>query len=330
MSDGFHPAIDQLGLTAPLVASLQVPLLGVPVLYRSNSAAVIAAAARSLGRWSELPTELIEPGPPARVDIVVHPPGAGEPAAAPAGQFVARAHGDTLLAAAGGSLMMAQPAHGAALAFVTPELAADPASLQHSVIERLGLLLVSERDRTPVPAAGVVHSGRAVLLVGAGGADTSTLCYACVRAGFALISGGALFVSVARGVRIWGLGGPLHLPPDAPRLFPELAGLEPQRCADGRLGLAVEAPGPAGPHAGRATVCLVERGAGQPSRLEPVAPAEAAAQIADPQRPGLELQRERAPAVAAALAAGGAYRLTVGADPASAAALLAHLAEQPL
>lgn len=332
MSESLYPATDLLGLTAPLAASLQLPLLGVPVLYHSNSPAVIAAAAQALGRWSDLPAELIEPGPPARVDIVVHPLGAGDPAAAPAGRFVFRAHGDTFLAAAGGSVMTAQMAQGTALAFVTPELAADTASLRHNVVECLGLLLVNYRDRTPVHAAGVVRNGRAVLLVGASGAGKSTLCYACVRAGFTLLAEDTLSVSLARGTRIWGHAGPIHLLPDAPRLFPELAGLEPQLRANGKLKLAVEAPGPGlvGPHAGRAIVCVVERGAGQPSRLEPIAPAEAAARIADPQEPGFDLLRDRAPAAAAALTAGGAYRLTVGADPASAAALLAHLTEQPL
>ena len=45
MSIPFSPAREQLGHTAPLSEHLDVPLLGVPVRYRSNSPAVIASAA---------------------------------------------------------------------------------------------------------------------------------------------------------------------------------------------------------------------------------------------------------------------------------------------
>jgi hypothetical protein len=290
----------------PLAEHYQVPLLGVPVLYRSNSAAVIAVAARALARWGELETQLIEGGPPAGVDVVVRPGEADEPAA----PFVTRAHGDTVLAAAGASMMTADLAHGAALAFVTPQLAADEARLRREVVEGLGLLLASARDRAPLDAAAVVRGGRAVLLVGQGEANIPALCYACTRAGFALLAADTVYVSLARGLRVWGHAGELRLPPETARLFPELA-------AQRRQTVAVEAERVVG-HAERAGVCFVERGAGQASRVEPVPAAEAAARIA----------AGGAPAIAAAVAAGGAYRLLVGADPASAAALLAHVGER--
>lgn len=290
----------------PLAEQFQVPLLGVPVLYRSNSAAVIAVVARALARWGALETHLIEGGPPARVDIVVRPGEADEPA----GPLLTRAHGDTVLAAAGASMMSADLAHGAALAFVTPQLAADEARLRREVVEGLGLLLASARDRAPLDAAAVVRSGRALLLVGQGEADIAALCYACTRAGFALLAADTVYVSLARGLRVWGHAGELRLAPETARLFPELA-------AQRRQTAAVEAQRVVG-HAERAGVCFVEGAAGQASRVEPVPEADAAARIA----------ALGSPALAAALAAGGACRLLVGADPASAAALLAHLGEQ--
>lgn len=331
MSIPYTPAADPLGQTAPLDHSLTVPLLGVPVTYRSNSPAVIEAAGRALAVWRELPPELVAPGPPARVDVVVHPLGPGDPEVAPAERFVFRAHGDSVLAASGGNLLGAQLAAGVATAFVTPALAADEPGLRQHVIESLGLLLVSRRDRAPVRAAAVVGGGRAVLLVGPSGAGKSTLCYACVRAGLALMAENAVSVSLEGGLRIWGHPGRIHLLPDAPRLFPELAGLAPQVRASGKPKLAVDVTALGrdrlATHADRAVVCLLTRAAGQASRLAPVDAGEAAAALGDPREPGLDLLRERAPAVARALAAGGAYRLTVGDDPAAAAALIAHLAE---
>lgn len=332
MSIAYAPASDLLGHSAPLSETLAVPLLGVPVVYSSNSAAVIACAARALERWSALPPALIAPGAPARVTIIVHPLGAGDPALPPAERFVFRAHGDCFLAAAGGSLMSAHMAAGVATAFVTPELASDEANLRHSVIECLGFMLVNRRDRTPVHAAAVVRNGRAVLLVGQSAAGKSTLCYACVRAGFGLMAEDTVSVSLSGALRLWGHASAIHLLPDAPRLFPELAGLTPQVRANGKLKLAIDVAA-LGPerlvtHADRATVCLVERAPGQASRLEPLPAADAVAALSDPREPGFDLLRERAPAVARALTATGAYRLTVGADPAAAMALLAHLTDE--
>lgn len=331
MSPRFHPANDLLGQTAPLGELLEVPLLGVPVRFRSNSPAVIAVAERAFQHWRTLPPALVEAGQPLGVDIVVHPLGQGDPPVQPGERFVFRAHGASFIAAAGGSMMTAQLAEGHALAFVTPELADDEATLRRSVLECLGLLLVNYRDRTPVHAAGVVYNGRALLLAGGSTAGKSTLCYACLRAGFGLLSEDIVCVSLARGLRVWGHAGAIFLLPDAPRFFPELARHEPRVQPNGKRKLVVE-PGAeqVATHAERATVCFVERAAGQASHLEPVSAEAAAALLADPREPGFDLLRDRAPAVAVAIAASGAYRLHVGSDPASAVALLAHLAERPL
>jgi hypothetical protein len=332
MSTLYYPAADLLGRSAQLTETLEVAIFGVPVIYRSNSPAVIDLAARALARWRELPPALVEDGPPARVDLVVHPLGAGDPAAPPTGRFVFRAHGDTFLAASGGSILTAQMAAGHAMAFITPDLLADEPNLRHSVIECLGFLLVNYRDRTPVHAAAVVGGGRAVLLAGQSTAGKSTLCYACVRAGFDLLSEDTVCVSLARGLRVWGHPGPIHLLPDAPRFFPELAALEPRVRANGKLKLAVDVAalgmGRLATHADRALVCFVARAEGRASRLEPM-PADAAlAALADPREPGFDLLAGRAPAAAAALVAGGAYRISVGADLDDAVGLLARLAEE--
>lgn len=330
MSIPFSPAREQLGHTAPLSEHLDVPLLGVPVRYRSNSPAVIASAERALAPWMQLPPALVEPDPPLTVDIIVHQVGPDDPPVGQAERFVYRAHGGTLIAAAGGNLLTARMDQGSALAFVTPELAADEMALRANVIEGLALLLVNYRDRTPIHAAAVVRNGRAALLLGPSGAGKSTLCYACVREGFALLAEDTVCISLARGLRIWGHPGLIHLAPDAPRLFPELAGLEPRMRANGKRKLAVD-PAAFGAepatHAERALICLIERGADQASRIVPLPPAEATAAIAGRPEVGFDLLGDRVQAAAAALGACPAYRLSVGSDPGTAALLLKHLVE---
>ena len=85
---------------------------------------------------------------------------------------------------------------GRALAFVTPELVADEPHFRYNVLECLALLLASWRDRTPVHAGAVAHAGRAALLVGPSTIGKSTLCYACVRAGFGLLAEDVVYVSL--------------------------------------------------------------------------------------------------------------------------------------
>jgi hypothetical protein len=220
-------------------------------------------------------------------------------------------------------------AEGYATAFLTPDLLDDEPSLRHSVIECLGFLLASYRDRTPIHAAGVVRDGRALLLAGQSTSGKSTLCYACVRAGFGLLSEDTVCVSLARGMRLWGHPGPIHLLPDAPRFFPELAALEPQIMANGKRKLAVDVsalgPGQLVTHADQAAVCFVTRGAGRASQLSPLHADEALAILANPREPGFDLLADRAPAAAAALVAGGAYQISVGSDLDSAVGLLTQL-----
>ncbi|NTU79232.1 MAG: hypothetical protein HGA45_07485, partial [Chloroflexales bacterium] len=179
--------------------------------------------------------------------------------------------------------------------------------------------------------AGVVRNGRALLLVGPSAVDLSTLSYACVWAGFGLMAAETTWVSLGRGQRLWGHASPIRMPVDAVRFFPDLAGVAPGMGANGEPTLAIDIearwPERLATHAERAVVCLIERAAGQASRLEPVPAAAAAAIMGDLRAPGHSRLSEQAPAVVQALTARGAHRLSLGADPASAAALLAHLAE---
>jgi hypothetical protein len=247
--------------------------------------------------------------------------------------FVQRLHGDCFLASDGASMLMAQRDHGYALAFVTPELVADESRLRHHVIELLGLLLAAYRDRLPVHAGAVVRRGRAVLLVGRSTAGKSTLCYACLRGGFQLLAEDVVYVSMRRGLRLWGVPWQIHLLPDAVRHFAELADLPGTHQANGKFKLAVETAAFGADrscrYVERAVVCIVERHGGVSSTLEPIDPGIPIAALTHDLESGFDLYGDPR-AAAEALVADGAYRLNVGSDLAGAVALLKELTDREI
>ncbi|MEO7912245.1 MAG: hypothetical protein ABIV47_21585 [Roseiflexaceae bacterium] len=321
----YTPARDLLGHTAPLDQRARFPLLGLPLEFRSNSAAVIAAAEATFGRWRDLAPELIAPNDPLIVDLIVHPAQANEIDALPQAHFIQRVHGDWFIASSGANLLTARRGHGQALGFVTPELVADTAHFRYNVLECLALLLASWRDRTPIHAGAVAHAGQAALLVGASGSGKSTLCYACARAGLSLLAEDVVYVGLREQLRLWGNPWCIHLLPDAPRFFPELAERPVQIQANGKRKLAVDLAELGATllhyHAERAVICLVDRHDGSASTITPIEPQEAVAALSDNLEAGFDLGSSTR-VVAEALAAGGAYQLGVGNDLAGAVELL--------
>jgi hypothetical protein len=322
------PPRDALGHTADLAHRATFPLLGIPVEVRSNSASVLAAAERAFGGWRDLAPGLIAQVPPAIVSVVVQPVDAALTAGGPR-PFVHRVHGRCFVASDGANLLTAQYDQGRALAFIAPELLQREAQLRYNVLQLLALLLATQHDRVPLHAGAVVIDGLAILLAGKSTAGKSTLCYAAVRDRFQLLAEDVVYVSRAPDLRLWGLPERIHLVPDAVRFFPELIGAEPEIQANGKLKIGIETasigPGRAVRHAERAVVCLVERHAGAGTRLEPVDPEWAAAVLSEDREPGFDLY-EGTRAAADAVAAGGAYRLTVGHDFGQATAALRGIA----
>ncbi|HEX9371248.1 MAG TPA: hypothetical protein VF897_09585, partial [Roseiflexaceae bacterium] len=308
----FTPASDPLGHSAPINQRACFPLLGLPLEIRSNSAAVIAAAERSFSQWRGLEPGLIEAAEPLIVTIVVHRLADSCQQSKLKTQnsrlkthFIQRVHGSCFIAASGANLLTAQMDRGVALASVTPDLVADDLALRYHIIECLALLLASWRDRTPVHAGAVVHAGRALLLVGPSAAGKSTLCYACLRAGFQLLAEDVVYVGMRAGLRLWGNPWRIHLLPDARRLFPELAGRAPEIQANGKRKLAVDVAAFGADrvrrHVERAAVCLIERHSGQASAAELIDPQCAANALTSLREAGFDLHQDT-PAVAAALA----------------------------
>jgi hypothetical protein len=329
----YTPATDMLGHTAPLDQRARFPLLGLPLEFRSNSAAVITAAEQSFGRWRDLAPELIARSDPLIVDLIVHPAqGNRDGSIMPQAQFIQRVHGDWFIASNGANLLTARRDHGHALGFVTPELVADNAHFRYNVLECLALLLASQRDRTPIHAGAVVHAGRAALLFGASGSGKSTLCYAFARAGLSVLAEDVVYVGLHDQLRLWGNPWRIHLLPDAPQFFPELADRPVEIQANGKRKLAVDLAELGTPlpycYTGDTVVCLVRRHAAHTSTLTSIAPQAAIAALSHNLEAGFDLSSSTG-IVAEALATGGAYQLDVGQNLVGAVDLLRAMLEAP-
>ncbi|MGQ9926685.1 MAG: hypothetical protein ACUVS4_07420 [Chloroflexaceae bacterium] len=301
----------------------EAPVLGVPIVFYTNSVEVILATKRAFGQWPGLPAALVEPGPPGQVEIIVQALAPDEVALG--ATLVTRSHAGALIAAGGGCLLSALPASGRALAFIAPEVAIDEARLRREVLERVTLPLAVARGRMPLRAGAVVWHGRGLLFVGAGEALGATLAAGCTYAGAALLAAGVVHLGAGRSPMLWGQAtATVRLPPGVARYFPEL----PWRTLKGattliELDLAALGVERLATHTARATLCLVEPVAGQASHLERLGHDDALTLAAH----ALEVD-PGALALLARLIGAHAWLLRVGADPRTAVALIGHLVER--
>jgi hypothetical protein len=153
----------------------------------------------------------------------------------------------------------------------------------------------------------------------------STLTYAALRSGLRVLSEDTVFLQESPVPRVWGLGGFVHLHPDAARFFPELRTLPPRCRANGDLKLAIHTP-PVTAGIGRAGICLLARG--DAARMERVAPDAAEREVAA----GLDAGFDRFAATIGRrvrrVAEGGAWRLTVPPSLADAVRLLHRMLDE--
>jgi len=192
------------------------------------------------------------------------------------------------------------------------------------VVDPLLLFLLTRAGRVPVHAAGVCVGETAVVLAGASGSGKSTLAHAALRAGLGVLSDDTVFVEREPALRVWGYPRPIHLLPESA----EAAGVDGEpRLRGGRWKLAVPSAsaGPAPTSASRAVLCLLERG--EAVSLRSIPPEEAVAALVGALEPGFDHFRDGIPDVARALAAGGAWRLTLSADPEEAVAAILRFGE---
>jgi len=309
----FDPSPDVLYHGVALRHVMELPVLGIPVRFESNSAAALAVVEEAFGIWRGLRTS---PGliAPLGVRVRSHAP-----------VTCRMPDADRVILHTPGSVGIADSRRQEATAYITPALLADRAHVQHSMIEGLTLVLVTACDRYPVHAAAIARGGVALLLAGPPGTGKSTLAYQAHRRGLRVLSDDAVYVQLDPELRVWGLPGRVRLLTTAVTHFPELAGRSPTFLANGNEKLVVQCPGewPAAPApapvATRARVCLLERTGGSTTVSKaPASSSEVQAFLTD----GIGLSRARFGAsldeALRRLAGAGGWRVSLSANPADA------------
>jgi hypothetical protein len=228
-----------------------------------------------------------------------------------------RAVGSRLTISGGGIEGWADAVTGRAACIVPRRYLGRPAALAEEVLDPLMLFLLTRTGgRTPLHAAGVMIGDTAWALAGRSGAGKSTLALCAAGRGLPVLSDDSVYVQMAPRLRIWGFDRPIHILPDeAP------PGDHAMRLRGGRHKAALDLPrGVAGVrHADRAQLVLLARGP-RPA-LERVTPDLAIAQLARLDE-GFDLLAQASAQAVVALAAQGAWRLTLSDDPQAALDLL--------
>lgn len=183
------------------------------------------------------------------------------------------------------------------------------------LINTMVLFLVGHAGRVPLHASAVMLDGTALVFAGSSGAGKSTLALAGSQAGLPLLSDDTVFVQTSPDFRLWSLAGAIHVfAKDAP------SGSDGEmRFRAGRWKRSLAA------FDRRHTACdaivfVLEHG--DSVHLSPLSADEAVHCLTANPEPGYQFYGEASAAAARALAAKGAWRLTLSADPREAIALV--------
>lgn len=194
---------------------------------------------------------------------------------------------------------------------VPPSLVGRPRALAAEVTDTLLLFLLARSGRVPLHAAGIMCGPTVAVLAGPSGSGKSTLSLAAMARGLRILSDDTVYIQLQPRMRIWGFPRPVHVfPADASGFTQET------RLRGGKLKAAVPLPPWSEPPvADRAAVVLLQRS--DQVRLEPIEPSVAAAALSRLE-PGFDLLAEASTRAVEAVTAPGAWRLTLGRDPAEA------------
>lgn len=211
----------------------------------------------------------------------------------------------------------ADAGRGEAWCRVAHASAFDDPAFREAVLDCLILWMLTRNGRTPIHASGFVVGSTAILLAGRSGSGKSCLALAAHASGFPLLSDDTVYLETTHRFRVWGVPRPVHLfPEDAPRDTQA-----PIRLRNGKRKCAIALPAPSQPVvAAAASLCVLVRG--DRVSLEPLDPPTACAALG-PLEPGFDLLATEIEAGLRRITRRGAWRLTLGAEPKEAIALLA-------
>jgi hypothetical protein len=341
----FAPTSDVL-LRDPLLAHVSdLPVLGVPTRFETNSGTVARIVEDAFGDWRRLDAGGGEredvgrdPARVLRVRIVVHEGSEHVDGRAPVRHICPDA--TRVIAHSPGSVAISDPMRREAVAFVSSALVADRAHFRDAILEAVTLALISHFDRHPVHAAAVGRGERVVLLAGESGAGKSTLAYAAHGMGLDVLGDDRVWVQLAPRFRVWGWPGRVRLRPETWAILPELAAHrpaepsagDPSHAADERRKIVVAIGG--GPGESRCTaadvvVCVLERTrSGARPTLERLGAEDLREALAHGLAAGFDRFPERHERVVGTLARDGGWRLGVpaGGDPRAVLSMLMRAA----
>lgn len=326
--------VDPLYRNVPLDLERTLPVLGVPVRYRTHSRDVLEAVDEAFGDWDglrhEAPERIGAEG--IEVRLVVHDTSEG--AARPVPIRYRVPDPSRLLISTPGSVALADASTEDATAYVSEEFVADREHFRYGLLESLTLFLVTVRGRTPVHAAAVVRDGAALLLVARSGAGKSSLTYAAARAGFEVLTDDVVFVQTRPRLTIWGMPRYLHLPVEAAaRHFPELAGRKPRVRANATEKIAIRLADELDaatdrPFVDAAGIVLLGRRPGGTVGVRPCEAEELVGELVRMREPGFDLFVDEMEEPIRELCRYGGWRLELGDDPRAAVPILEELAAE--
>ena len=304
--------MDTFGFTTRLQHTTCFPLLGKCLEVRSNHAEVLHAAQRTFGHWLALPANEVTHQEPLRVDVLVTDDDPNQSLQTD-WPFKQRVHGHTFVATLGQDMLTAQLDRGYAIAFVGAALAANTTYLQKQVLDTLGLLITTQHDREPIHAGAVAWQGKALLLAGKSKTGKSTLCYACARAGFALLAEDVVYIQCQPTLRVWGHSQCVHLLADAPQFFPELRDVPVQRLPNGKAKLAAPVA-LTRRFAEQCALCIIDRQPQARSEVQPMQHSDALTALFAGLDEGFNLYPRAREAAEQLLTHSPCYTLRVGHD----------------
>lgn len=295
-------------------------VLGIATVIEASDPMVEPAVVRAFGIWEGLPRPRRSPAT-VRVRVQVSDASEGTDAHPPVQYRLDGTH--RLFAVTPGSTAMGDAAVGEAWARVSRALVAETDHFRYGFVEALVYFLLSSLDRQPFHGAALERDGRVLVLSGAPGVGKSTLAYAASLNGFRVMAEDIVWIQQRPHFRLWGATPVIHLPSDGRRWFPDLAP-GPTLIANGRNKVVVPlgpASRPLVPVAEAAAICVVARRSGA-TTLTPIDREAVQQDLTTVLQAGFDRFPTTIPAVVAALAPEGGWRLSLGAGPAEAVPLL--------
>ena len=321
----YTPAGDTFGRKVSLDYRTSFPFQGLQSEVKSNSPEVISSADEYFGIWSKLDSKYVDPIRKLLVNVIVHP---GDLPDSKDDPFVYRAYENHFFAASGSNLYVVDIDKGLATSFITPEIASERERFSYEILLSIFRVLATGFDRGPIHAGAVVFNGRPLLFIGGSGTGKSTLCYACVRRGFRLLTDEVVFVSIRDGLRVWSGSHYIRLCPESVNHFPELADMPSKIQVSGKPKIVIDIKVLGSERislsADNPVVFTLQRDDRESCRLEPISSKALTKALYESIEPGFDLNRQLSKVIRA-LASTEKYRLIVGRNPNNAIDLLLSL-----